>query len=591
MSPDPSSSPPSSVAPRRVALLPWVGLLLLAVWTAHPVPWWLLASAGALIVAALPATGRERASAAALVLLIAAVVTGFIAHHRLADVSRDFESYWSRREAAVANVLEIELDQLLASGEAAAAELAAAAALPEEERYAAVAALRARFGFTAVALYDGDGRLIVWDGTHQGTVPDAVRFGAAPYAYVDRPLFSHLYFTQPLGEGRGAAMVAELLRSDLPPAIGSTGDDFAARIRARTGEELRLSRAEQAAGEGIWDLELGDETLFSVAVARPAQAARLEEVRERWARAVGALVLAGWVVLAIAGRGAPGHAAAAALGLAGLGLLLPFSSVLRAPGLFAPGAFVLPGPLDLSLGRVLVVALAGALATGLIAGPVRAPFPAWIAGAVVALLFPGVAALMRASASPGFLAGSAAGWVAFQLVLSLLLALGAGLALRFGVGRAPPRRAGWVLVGALALAALLGGVTAAAASVRAEVPLVALALWGGPALLASAALARWDGWPRDLLAWTAAAVLGTTAALPVAWTGRIESRMTVAERQLERLGGRVDPYLQFLLGRYGEVADSVHAGGAAPSEVLYRAWVESGLAEEGYPVWLTFWSE
>src|SRR5690606_2625723 len=29
----------------------------------------------------------------------------------------------------------------------------------------------------------------------------------------------------------------------------------------------------------------------------------------------------------------------------------------------------------------------------------------------------------------------------------------------------------------------------------------------------------------------------------------------------------------------------------APAEVLYRAWVQSGLADEGYPVWLTYWSE
>ncbi len=65
--------------------------------------------------------------------------------------------------------------------------------------------------------------------------------------------------------------------------------------------------------------------------------------------------------------------------------------------------------------------------------------------------------------------------------------------------------------------------------------------------------------------------------------------MTVAERQLERLGGRVDPYLQFLLGRFGEVADSVQDRGS-PAEVPYRAWVESGLAREGYPVWLTYWS-
>ena len=38
------------------------------------------------------------------------------------------------------------------------------------------------------------------------------------------------------------------------------------------------------------------------------------------------------------------RAAAAAAALAGLGLLLPLGSVLRAPALFAPGAFVLPRP-------------------------------------------------------------------------------------------------------------------------------------------------------------------------------------------------------------------------------------------------------
>ena len=36
--------------------------------------------------------------------------------------------------------------------------------------------------------------------------------------------------------------------------------------------------------------------------------------------------------------------------------------------------------------------------------------------------------------------------------------------------------------------------------------------------------------------------------------------------------------------------DSLHARGAGPAELLYNGWVESGLAEEGYPVWLTFWS-
>ena len=144
-------------------------------------------------------------------------------------------------------------------------------------------------------------------------------------------------------------------------------------------------------------------------------------------------------------------------------------------------------------------------------------------------------------------------------------------------------------MGALGLAALLSGAAAAVATVT-GLPSWSAALWGAPAGLAALALGHWRGWRRELLGWVVAAVLGTTAALPLAWSERIESRKTVAERQLERLGGRVDPYLQFLLGRFAEVADSLHAHGAGPAELLYNGWVESGLAEEGYPVWLTFWS-
>ena len=225
-------------------------------------------------------------------------------------------------------------------GETTAEDLATAILRPAEERHPRISRLRARSQFTALALYDPEGQLVVWDGIHQGTVPDEVRTGTVPYAY--RPLFSHLYFTEPLQGGRGTAVVAALLRSDLSPALGEDRKDFASRIRRVTGEELRISRAEQAAGEGIWDLQMGEETLFSVAVERPSEAERLERVRERWARIVGALVLAGWVVLALGGRGAPGHAAAAAAALAGLGLLLPLGSVLRAPALFAPGASCSP---------------------------------------------------------------------------------------------------------------------------------------------------------------------------------------------------------------------------------------------------------
>src|SRR5207344_3060738 len=97
---------------------------------------------------------------------------------------------------------------------AAAKKLAAATTVPAgDARHRWVADLRGSTGFTAMAVYDTAGRLDVWDGVHQGTIPDAVRTGSVPYAYADRPLFSHLYFTEPI-PGGGTAVVAVLLRSD-----------------------------------------------------------------------------------------------------------------------------------------------------------------------------------------------------------------------------------------------------------------------------------------------------------------------------------------------------------------------------------------
>ncbi len=456
---------------RQAWLLPWLALALLSAWTRQPDPWWLVAAAAAVVGALLSPEGRNRTRVAGLLFLMAAVVTGFVAHHRLDLIARDFEGYWQGRQAEVAEVLDGELQDLLVSGEAAAKALTAAPDMPDgDARYQWVAELRKGRGFTAMAVYDSAGRLMVWDGTHQGVVPDPVRFGTVPYAYADRPLFSHLYFTEPLPAGRGTAVVAVLLRSDLPESVASDEEDFASRVRERTGEEMRLSRAELAAGEGIWDWRLGDQVLFSVAVARPSAADRTEDVKEDWARVVGALVLAAWVTLALAGRGMTHQAAGAAAALAAGGMLVPLGSVLRSPGLFAPGAFVLPGPFDLSLGRVLVLAFAGALGLGLVSGPAR-PLPGWSVGAAVALLFPALTAAMRVGASPDFLAGTETGWVGFEVVLALLLALAAGFALRLVAPSRRPRRAGWVILGALALTALFSAGAAELASATRALPL------------------------------------------------------------------------------------------------------------------------
>jgi hypothetical protein len=72
-------------------------------------------------------------------------------------------------------------------------------------------------------------------------------------------------------------------------------------------------------------------------------------------------------------------------------------------------------------------------------------------------------------------------------------------------------------------------------------------------------------------------------------TGRGEHRGG-AEDRIERLGTRPDPFLEFLLLRTGEEARDLSLVGRNPVEVLYGAWAGSGLAREGVPVWLTWWS-
>ncbi len=520
--------------------------------------------------------------------MVLAVVLGFVAHRRLARIASDWDGYWSARESAVSAELSTSLDRLLERGETTARTLAGEAEQATSD-HALLQEVLDRSGFTAAAVYDPRGELRTWAGDQRGPVPEAARLGTRAYVYGDRPLFSHLYFTAPVGDGDGTVVVAALLHTDLPQALGAHPEDFASRMREATGERLRISPADRAAGEAVWDLNWEGRTLFSVAVEEPAPADRLARVRDTWTRAVGVLLLAAWVLMALGTRGAPRRAALAAGTLVLLGLLLPLGRMLGGEGLFQAAAFLLPGPLDVTLGRLAAVAVAGAVAMALPRQEPEKGVAPWLVALPVALGFPLVVTLLRRAPAPEFLAGSDGRWVAYEATLALLLALVVAAVVRRAARRTVTRPGLRLAVAAaLAVALAIGG--AVVASWAASLPAAAAALWAVPAALAATAVAGYGGWRRTFLGWCAAVVVGSAAALPYAWTGRVEARMARAERQLDRLGHQVDPYLDFLLGRFAAVADSLHAAGAGPVELLYRSWTESGLAQEGYPVWLTTWS-
>ncbi|NIR77853.1 MAG: hypothetical protein GWO00_05530, partial [Gemmatimonadetes bacterium] len=72
----------------------------------------------------------------------------------------------------------------------------------------------------ALALYDAQGSLLAWDGTHRGKVPEAVQRGERRQSYRDLPLFGYLYLTS-RGPDGSVAVAAYLLRAALPEGLGA----------------------------------------------------------------------------------------------------------------------------------------------------------------------------------------------------------------------------------------------------------------------------------------------------------------------------------------------------------------------------------
>ena len=504
-------------------------------------------------------------------------------------MSQDFDTYWDARNARAEIALDQRLQRLLRSGEAAVERIGNLAvsgggtSLREDLR-----TIRRRTGMAAAAIYGPTGDFVVWDGTHRGVVPPELRSGEVRYLYRDRPLFSYLYFTAPI-PGGGTAMAAALVKANLPRNLESDPGDFVTSFREAVGEDLRVLRAERVTGDDVLDLRWEGEPLFSVSVVRPTQERRLGDVRTLWSRVVGALAVIAWLLLAITAGMEKGDRTAAALTPLGLAFLVPLGAALGSLPIFTAADFVLPGPLLVTFERVLLVSLAAAVVTAAHLPPAARLGPI-ASGMGVLVTFPLAAILLLGGAGPGLLAGGEGKWVAYQTGVALVLTLVCLASFRVGErARRRPHPEIPLLV-AIAIALVLCGIGAVLVRVRGTLPAWSTAAWGLPAGLAAFGLSGLRGWRRIWMTWGSAAVLGASAALVVSWAARVEARMDTAELQMARLGAPADPYLEYVLHRFLESADSLDAGGADPRELLYESWVDSGLAEEGSGVWLTLWS-
>ena len=572
--------------PSASGFLVWFGFLSLILWARVENPWALALAAVCVCASFFKARGGARHVISAL-LLAAGIVVGL--HTDLVDrrLTEDWQSYWEERSAEVGLELERVLNELVTRGDSSVTRLVGVTATARE-RAALQDSLQAvveESGMSGAGVYGPDGRLVVWAGGHRGRVPQEVLEAPSQYSYSGTPLFSYLYFTAEIPGGLGTAMVASLMRSDLPEAFATGLGDFVSRFREETGEGIRIAHSDRVAGPGVFDFGWEDEPLLSIAVEEPDPLTRRSERRGRGIHIVIALAALVWFIESFGGpkRDLP-YSVAALLAAAAV---LPLEGLLTAAHLVDPAFFRLPGPFPLPLGRVLMLSVA-AVPLAVLVAPRWKRVGSWLAPPMVALSFPLVLGLMEQGASLELLGTTDVRWIVFQASITLILALIAGVTMACRVPGRTGSAPSLVILG-IAAAAMLSIGVAVGVRVGPHVSLPLSALWMLPAVLVVRGL---DG-SRHLsyVRWFCAFWLAGTAALPFSWSMRTEARLQIAETQMARLGVTPEPYPDSLLERFALQADALEQAGAGDVELMYQAWVNSGLAAQGSPIFLTLWSE
>jgi two-component system, NtrC family, nitrogen regulation sensor histidine kinase NtrY len=572
----------------------WLALLLVAAWMQRLTPGWLPAAGAAAAAWALLARSVPPRWRVSVVLAFAAVLAlAGRTQHALWRVATDWEGVRATvEERAIEQVGEGMNSVFDRGGQAVlrVAEVAGAARAPAAELFEGVERVRRWTGVSAVAVFDPAGTPLVWAGEHRGTVPDSVRRGLTESSFSAGPLFGYVYFSERL-TGGNIAMAALLLESHVE--VGEGMRPYAERFARRYGILPRFTTPELAQGE-IWDWATAQGPILSVFFATLTQNGWRQRLEQRGREEAAAAWLLAAALLAAAGYrsgrrdpGVPVAALTASLLVMPLGELL--GKVGGVAGAFSPARFVLPLPGDLTLGGLLLVLTGGTLwllaRRRPLAAADRLPFALRVALAGGALV--GAVALVRGSVAAGVLADQPSGGPALVAALTLLAALPLFLLLgragEAGRTRLLPVAAGVVLAGVLAFGAVEWW------RPERELPLWTAAAWALPAALVSLGIPRAAVRRAALLPWAAAVWIACSLALANLWTAHLGERLHQAEREVARLGTEPDPFLDFLLRQFSEDVLRLDAEGRRGVSLLYQAWVEAGLAREGYEGRVTLW--
>ena len=534
-----------------------------------------------------------------LLLLGTGLLVGGVTHWRFELIEFRWDRLRPAREQELASRMRGRLDELREAGSNAAAAAAATAADSGGHQllFAHLAELREQTGVDALAVFSEEAAPVAWAGEHRGQLPEEVHERLRRFHFAERPLFSYVYFIQPVPGGREHAVAAIQVETTLGgDAPGGRPGMFEQRIGTRVSFH---TPHQSTAGRGIWSLvERGDTVVL--AVLRPfSQADRRAEV-ERVPRKLTLLfTLLAFIAFGFAYLAAPpslrSSRAAPLVALVPLLALAPVGEVLGVQAIFLPTFFVLPW--DLTLGRALLllapVAALVASRRRRVLSPGRVRLVAITAAVAAAICYPvGLKLFIDAATRPLLEFGSSL-WLTLQFACGLLLAVLTSMALPgsrpTAAPQAQPRLVGLLAPAGATLALLMGlGVGLLASPIA---PTTAFAaLWALPFLLIAFGTAARASRRAGLRRWFYAGWLAVTAVVPHMWVAQVQARLQTAEEEVATLGSESNPYLTYVLLDFGREAGTRAYTGEVGVQLLYRTWVASGLAREGSPTRITQWS-
>ena len=555
--------------------------LAVAEWSRAPsLPWGILAGSAALLTIVAAATAGDRWARllrAGGVFVLAALAWQ---SWRLDRVVRHWPEERERLVRTASGHLAAELRG--AEGELRQA-LDVAAGACEGEREAAFATLQGRLSSRgpelSLAVLQPDGAPWAWAGRHR-VLPAA---GTDTLDVESSPSYLALVRRRPCAHGRTA--VATLLIWSVP-SDPLHDQALVERFRRATDVALRLWPGDAAPDspdvfDYQYDTPAGPRTLFSLEAVPPDQGAHLALVSARGPARLAVVVL---LLLLVGFRAAgPGWTRALPLiGVAWLATRAPFGT-LGGGSLWSQATFYREflGPLSGSAGGLLVAGAVGTvLAAAVWEGRPRRRGVGVVVAAALALGAPYLVSSLARGITPPADGVPLRLWLVWQLALlaaaATCVTLAAALTRGAEGGEGVPRT-WWLGVGTAIGAAWLGLLVW---SPRGGWP-----DWYPLPWSAALALLLWRPAPRWATIVGLGLVAGSAAAL-VTWGAELEGRLQVARRDVQRLGGDLDPLAVPRVARLAALADSAPPASAAD---LYAIWRASSSGGDDYPALLSLW--